>query len=142
MHACIARHPVTQQAIDQKQRTTHCRRAHNQCRQWQIVGHRQAHLQVGIHAVTHHVQSAVELKVARRPGHGDRLSCHIDTFTGHQQAFDSIVTQAFVKQVGEVQPQASANGVEVEQAKYSQRLGAPFDFNELPLAQGGIEAAG
>ncbi|MNJ28398.1 hypothetical protein D3C77_229320 [compost metagenome] len=103
MHAGVTRHPVAEQTIDQKQCAPHRRRADDQRGQWQVVGHRQGHLQGRIDTITDHIQRAFEFKVTGRPGQGDRFAGHVNPLTGYQQAFDPVIAQPFVEQVREVQ---------------------------------------
>src|SRR5690606_21159684 len=72
----------------------------------------------------------------------DRLTGHVDPIAGHQQALEPIVGQALVEQVGEVQAQAAADGVEIEQAEHPQGLGTALHLYELATTQGRVEAAG
>src|SRR5690606_40886178 len=94
---------------------------------------RQSYQQLGVDAVTHHVQPAIELQVTGRAGHRNGALGHEDAFGCDQLALDSVKAQALAEQIGEIQPQTPANGVEIEQAKHAQRLSTAIDFAKLTV---------
>src|SRR3989344_2101489 len=118
LHTRKARHAVTQELIGNKQRPADGRCADYQRSQWQVVGHRQGHQQLGINPIIGHIQGAIEFKIARRPGQGDWLASNEHAVISYQQSLDPVITQTFAEQVREVQTQAPANRVEVQQTEY------------------------
>ena len=142
MHAGEARHLVTDQLVEQEHRPARCRPAHQQGGKRQVVSHGQGHQQLGVDPVGDHVQCTVKFQIGGRPGHQDRLACAVHAAAGIEHALDPVIAQALAEQVGEVQAQATANGVEVEQAKNAQHLGAAVDFHKLPLVERGVQCAG
>ena len=67
LHTGKARNPVTDQLVDQKQRTTNGRCTDNQRRNRQVVGHRQGDQQLGVDAIGNQIQVPLSSRLVEGP---------------------------------------------------------------------------